>query len=136
MRSDTIVLSLLSSSLLTTPILATICWANGFRNGIDGVIYNVGYIDGALAGDLSNPPDMALITPQGTNPCGTPFNIDNSGSHSGYTLNGCGGNSMWLDQNGAFHADCTARPKEIAIGGTFAGGQGFFIGHVEQQFCC
>jgi hypothetical protein len=84
--------------------------------------WNVGYIQG-------DPQDAALITLQGQNPCGTTFSIEEF--HNGYTLQGCGGDSMWLDQDGAFHASCAYEPQQICGLGVLGADL-----YIDQQFCC
>ncbi|KAJ7833238.1 hypothetical protein B0H14DRAFT_2364376, partial [Mycena olivaceomarginata] len=39
------------------------------------------------------------------NPCGRPFGLN---GQSGFTLEGCGTDSLWIDQNGAFYAQCVS----------------------------
>ncbi|KAJ7705860.1 hypothetical protein B0H14DRAFT_2364368 [Mycena olivaceomarginata] len=46
-----------------------------------------------------------VIGPVGPNPCGRPFGLN---GQSGFTLEGCGTDSLWIDQNGAFYAQCVS----------------------------
>jgi hypothetical protein len=125
--TTTILLSAIT--FFISPAISTVCWGNNFGDAIDNEIWNVAYIQGTVNADSDVSP--ALINEQGNNPCGTTFNIDNSGFHSGYTLQGCGGDSMWLDQNGQFHASCTYEPQQIC-----PDDNNIYTGCFQQQYCC
>jgi hypothetical protein len=129
MRSATIILSSLLA--ICTPSLATICWGNGWPDFLDNnpaQLMNVAYIDSTFSvpNGLEFNGLPTNINPQGQNPCGTTFDIDSF--HTGYTLQGCGGDSLWLDQNGQVNAACVYRPATVNVGLT---GQSF-----QQLYCC
>jgi hypothetical protein len=113
--------------LLVSPVFSTICWGNGLS--FQGQTFNVAYIQGSLSSSGGATPH--LINPQGQNPCEEIFDLDTSGDHSGYQFAGCGGDSMWLNQNGEFHASCTYSPEKICDG---PGCKGFDT--FQQQYCC
>jgi hypothetical protein len=127
MHRTTTTILLSAITLFISPAISTVCWGNGFVDAISNELWNVAYIQGPANSDVA----VGFINEQGNNPCGVTFEIDNSGFHSGYTLQGCGGDSMWLDQNGQFHASCTYEPQQVC-----SAELNVFTGCFQQQYCC
>ena len=120
MHSRIALIALSIAPLFISSTMATICW--GKEQGLissqgTGPTNNVAWIDGTTSCHSWDPKDVDLpgavvvINQDGQNPCGIEFNLDNSGFHSGYALQGCGGVSLWLDQNGQFNSACSPRPN-------------------------
>ncbi|KAF8544933.1 hypothetical protein BDD12DRAFT_872361 [Trichophaea hybrida] len=91
-----------SKLIAATALYASVAFATieiGVQNRNDGSQRNVAWLKG------NDACAAALLSVAPANPCGITFS---TGGFSGLELNGCGGSSLWLTQNGNFNHNCVS----------------------------
>ena len=121
MRSSFLVSALTATATLSQISAATICFGR-LHTTLDQPEFNAAWIQG-------NEHDAQILSNRDTggSPCGITFSLDESGSHSNYDLEGCGG-PVWLNKDNALDSSCV-----WARGNVKSAKGGFFV---WEDFCC